>query len=51
MKIQELQTPALLVDVDALEHNLTTMSAVLLRGRLGPRVKVHKWIALARPRA
>ncbi len=51
MKIQELQTPALLVDVDALEHNLTTMSALLPGARLRPHVKAHKCTALARRQA
>ena len=48
MRIDELQTPALLVDRAALEHNLTTMSAALPGARLRPHVKAHKTTALAR---
>jgi D-serine deaminase-like pyridoxal phosphate-dependent protein len=44
----ELQTPALLVDADALEHNLATMSAALPGPRLRPHVKAHKCTSLAR---
>ena len=39
MIIGELQTPALLVDADALEHNLSTMSAALPGPRLRPATK------------
>lgn len=48
MRIDELQTPALLVDADALTHNLDTMSAALPGERLRPHVKAHKCISLAR---
>ena len=48
MRIDELPTPALLVDRSALEHNLTTMSAALPGARLRPHVKAHKTTALAR---
>ena len=46
--IDELPTPALLVDADALDHNLRAMSAVLPGDRLRPHVKAHKCTALAR---
>lgn len=48
---QNLQTPALLVDADALEHNLRTMAAALPGRRLRPHVKAHKCTALARRQA
>jgi D-serine deaminase-like pyridoxal phosphate-dependent protein len=49
--IFELQTPALLVDADALEHNLRRMSAALPGARLRPHVKAHKCTRLARRQA
>ena len=51
MLISELQTPALLVDKDDLEHNLATMAAALPGARLRPHVKAHKTTALARRQA
>jgi D-serine deaminase-like pyridoxal phosphate-dependent protein len=51
MKIHELVTPALVVDADALEHNLKTMTAALPGPRLRPHVKAHKTTALARRQA
>lgn len=48
MHISQLQTPALLVDRAALQHNLTTMAAALPGARLRPHVKAHKTTALAR---
>jgi len=42
-----LATPALLVDGEAFEHNLRTMSAALPGPRLRPHVKAHKCTALA----
>ncbi|MDT7546262.1 MAG: hypothetical protein QOE99_2372 [Actinomycetota bacterium] len=48
MHIDQLQTPALLVDRGALEHNLATMAAALPGPRLRPHVKAHKTTALAR---
>ena len=48
MKVDELSTPALLIDVDALERNLSTMAAVLPGSRLRPHVKAHKCTSLAR---
>lgn len=47
MNIFELSTPALLIDADALEHNLSTMAAALPGGRLRPHVKAHKCTSLA----
>ena len=49
--VHELQTPALLVDTEALDHNLTTMAAALPGSRLRPHVKAHKCTALARRQA
>jgi D-serine deaminase-like pyridoxal phosphate-dependent protein len=48
MKVHDLPTPALIVDVDALEHNITTMSAAWPGVRLRPHVKAWKCTALAR---
>jgi D-serine deaminase-like pyridoxal phosphate-dependent protein len=48
VKVTDLQTPALLVDAAALEHNLATMAAALPGGRLRPHVKAHKTTELAR---
>ena len=48
MRIEQLQTPALLVDRAALQHNLQTMSAALPGPRLRPHVKAYKTTALAR---
>ena len=45
--IHDLVTPALLVDVDAFEHNLDTMSKALPGARLRPHVKAHKCSAIA----
>ena len=45
--VSELQTPALVVDAAALEHNLATMAAALPGRRLRPHVKAHKCTALA----
>src|SRR5260370_1136722 len=47
-RIEELVTPALLVDADALEHNLSTMATALPGPRLRPHIKAHKCTALAR---
>ena len=51
MKVEELATPALLVDADAFEYNLRTMSEALPGPRLRPHVKAHKTTALARRQA
>ncbi len=47
MNQRELVTPALIVDADALEHNLATMAAALPGARMRPHVKAHKSTALA----
>jgi len=47
-RIEELVTPALLIDADAFEHNLSTMATALPGPRLRPHVKAHKCTALAR---
>lgn len=49
--VDTLQTPALLVDTDALQHNLTAMAEALPGKRLRPHVKAHKCIALAQRQA
>ena len=48
MNISELSTPALIFDVEALDHNLTTMATALPGSRLRPHVKAHKCTSLAR---
>jgi D-serine deaminase-like pyridoxal phosphate-dependent protein len=47
VRITELQTPALLVDTAALEHNLAAMAKALPGARLRPHVKAHKCTMLA----
>lgn len=47
MHVHELPTPALVVDVDALDRNLTAMASLLPGPRLRPHVKAHKCTALA----
>ena len=47
-RIEELQTPALIIDSGMLDGNLRTMSARLPRARLRPHVKAHKCTELAR---
>ncbi|HEV7886175.1 MAG TPA: alanine racemase [Acidimicrobiales bacterium] len=47
MNVHELQTPALLVDAAALDHNLAAMAAALPGPRMRPHVKAHKTSALA----
>lgn len=51
MNVADLPTPALLIDADALEHNLAEMAAALPGSRLRPHVKAHKCTALARRQA
>ena len=51
MFVEELVTPALLVDAEALDHNLATMAAALPGARLRPHVKAHKCTELARRQA
>ena len=49
--LADLQTPALLIDGAAFDHNLTTMSAALPGDRLRPHVKAHKCMGIARAQA
>jgi D-serine deaminase-like pyridoxal phosphate-dependent protein len=51
VRLADLATPALVVDADALEHNLGTLAAALPGPRLRPHVKAHKCTALARRQA
>ena len=46
-----LSTPALVIDADALEHNLATMAAARPGLSLRPHVKAHKCTALAHAQA
>ena len=48
MRLEELQTPALIVDGARLDANLGAMSEALPGPRLRPHVKAHKCTALAR---
>ena len=48
MKAHDLQTPALMVEAEALQHNLAIMAAALPGRRMRPHVKAHKCTALAR---
>jgi D-serine deaminase-like pyridoxal phosphate-dependent protein len=48
LTIHDVQTPALLVDADRLEHNLAHMATALPGPRTRPHVKAHKCTALAR---
>jgi D-serine deaminase-like pyridoxal phosphate-dependent protein len=43
-----MRTPALVVDLEAVEHNIRTMAAALPGLRLRPHVKAHKCTELAR---
>ncbi len=47
MHVNDLQTPALLLDTDALNHNVALMASRLPGNRLRPHVKAHKSTALA----
>lgn len=47
MNVHDLPTPALLVGVEAFEHNVATMAAALPGDRLRPHVKAFKSTALA----
>jgi len=51
VKIHDLGTPALIVDVNALKENLDAMAAALPGPRCRPHVKAHKTTALAREQA
>ena len=50
-RIEDLQTPALLVDAGAFRDNISTMSVALPGARLRPHVKAHKSTELARRQA
>jgi D-threonine aldolase len=45
--VHDLPTPSLIVDADALEHNLSTMAAIRPGPKLRPHVKAHKCTSLA----
>lgn len=47
MQLQDLTTPALVVQRELLDHNLTTMADARPGERLRPHVKAHKCTALA----
>jgi D-threonine aldolase len=49
--VTEVQTPALLVDADALDRNIAAMAAALPGDRLRPHIKAHKCTSLARRQA
>ena len=49
--IHEIQTPALILDADALERNLATMTGALPGARLRPHVKAHKCTSIAKRQA
>ena len=49
--VQDLPTPALVVDTGAFEHNLAAMATALPGARCRPHVKAHKTTALAREQA
>lgn len=51
MRLEDLQTPALVVDHAALQRNLATMARVRPGPALRPHVKAHKCTALARQQA
>ena len=47
MRLHDLPTPAVVIDADHLQHNLTTMAAVHPGPALRPHVKAHKCTELA----
>ena len=49
--LHDLPTPALVLDVEALDRNLETMAEALPGPRLRPHVKAHKCTSLARRQA
>ena len=49
--VQDVPTPALVVDADTFEHNLAAMASALPGARCRPHVKAHKTVALAREQA
>src|SRR5260370_833479 len=50
-KVADLPTPALVVDMAALDHNIAAMAEALPGARLRPHVKAHKCTSLARRQA
>ena len=48
MRLHELQTPALLLDVEAFEHNLATMAELFPGAAQRPHVKAHKSTDIAK---
>jgi D-serine deaminase-like pyridoxal phosphate-dependent protein len=48
MKVHDLTTPCLLIDIDALDHNIEAVGRVLPGPRLRPHVKAFKSTAVAR---
>ncbi|HEV7187267.1 MAG TPA: alanine racemase [Blastococcus sp.] len=51
MRLDEIPTPALVIDRDALDRNLATMAQVWPGRRLRPHAKAHKTTGLARRQA
>ncbi|MFC4942612.1 alanine racemase [Pseudonocardia sp. GCM10023141] len=51
MTVNDLTTPALLVDADALDANIADMAAALPGPRMRPHVKAHKTTELAKRQA
>ena len=51
MRLQDLQTPALVADAPTLDANLRAMTAALPGKRLRPHVKAHKCTSLAKRQA
>ena len=51
MKLADVPTPALLIDADLLDRNLSEMAAALPGPRLRPHVKAHKCTELAKRQA
>jgi len=49
--VADIETPALLVDADALDRNIATMAEALPGSRMRPHVKAHKCTSLARQQA
>src|SRR5260221_7892841 len=47
-RIEDLVTPALIVDADLFDHNISTMATALPGHRLRPHVKAHKCTQLAK---
>src|SRR4051812_4000401 len=51
VNVDELATPALIIDGPAFDHNLTTMAAAHPGRRLRPHVKAHKCTSIAAAQA